>query len=133
MLLFITSESSEDVSIDIGIRDKEIENFINKRLEDANLSTDFHRWTFIYYCVSPEFSDFFQETLIARRNPKTIEHRLGINYESFKKSSNFNKLQMIFDAIERSVSLMKRGDFKVDDLDRDTLLKIISDARRAIK
>jgi Immunity protein 44 len=126
--IFITSESSEDVSKLIDeLRDTSIESEINKKLSKINLNTDYEKWGLIYYCVAPKFADFFRETQVARKKPKSIEHRIQIDYETFHKSNSKERFLLLINAIKKSIDWMGGVKFKVSSGDQEILRQVIDD------
>lgn len=132
MRFWSTCEISDDVP-DMLVSIKEIERHLSDQLANAKFETSFLEWAVIYFCVRPEFADFFSETYIARRKPeKAMEFRLEINHKDFVAASKPEKTALLLGALRRSIDKMQLPKFKVSEKDQAAILKAISDTEEEL-
>ena len=114
MKYWSTSETSEDIGDTLSSFRRTIEVELNKLLENSPSEDDkYPTWAVIFVCVSDEFLDFFAETLVLRKKPPAIEHRLQINFHDFTSANSFGKVKLMIDVLRRSVCHMGSKKFNI--------------------
>lgn len=132
MQFWSTSETSDDVT-EMSELVLTLEDQLKRHLTQTALETTFSKWAVIYFCVRPEFADFFCETYVARRKPeKAMEFRLEINHKDFVAASKSEKVALLLSVLRRSIRKMQLPKFKVSEKDQAAILKAISDTEEEL-
>ena len=134
MKFWSTSETTEDVVAALSQLERKIEAETNKALENFPSDDDkYPKWAVIFVCVSDEFLDFFSETLVSRKKPPAIEHRLQIKHADFLQASNTERLTLMMDVLRRSVNYMGEKKFNIDESRRIELTNLLNTVENKIR
>jgi len=102
---------------------------VNIHLNAVDLARDYDEWAFLAIILPTEFLDLKE---IVRRSIKkrVMEFRLKIDHGSFLAGSFTDRIDLIADALSRSVGMM--GKFKVPPDERQRLKEIVQAARNSL-
>ncbi|MDW5419277.1 hypothetical protein R6242_22140 [Iodobacter sp. CM08] len=110
-----------------------IEVKLNSHLTKLTLKNKFEKWAVIFVSVSDEFSDFFEESFVARRNPDVMGIRLIIDFNAFSKGSEMEKMHLMIKTLHRSVEKMAMPKFKISEEEREKLNEIINTVEKELE
>lgn len=126
MILWMSGEIMADVSDAYRLCRKEIEAQVNKLLSLENFTSSIQEWAFVAILReedSPDYDEIAKKT----SRGKELEFRLKIPYLEFRDGSNVEKINLIINALERSVAMM--GNLGVPSDDRKRISEVLRVAR----
>ena len=123
MIFFMSAEREADVREGESYARKKIAPLLTELLNSIELESGLKDWSFISIILSDKFLPGMPEIIKLNKKDMSLDCRLHINHGQFKKASEYKKIEMILDAIERSIGLMSKYEIIRNDQNilRDTL------------
>jgi len=117
MKIWMSSEEQLDVGDEYRIVRQKIESEVNQHLELIKLSTKAKKWVFIAIIMQYEDSDYPEvKKWDSRRG--VLEFRLKINYYEFKNASFSERMNLVVNALLRTVEYMPKFGVTYEDCEK---------------
>ena len=127
MDFFMSAEREADVRDGESYARKKISPILTELLNPIVLDSDLKSWSFISIILSDTFLPGMPEVIKLNKKNMDLDCRIHIDHDRFKEVGEREKIEMMLDAIERSIKMMSK--FKVPSKDRGALRNAVVEAR----
>ena len=130
MDFFMSAEREADVRDGESYARKKISPILTELLNPVVLDSGLKSWSFISIILSDTFLPGMPEIIKLNKKNMEIDCRVHIDHDRFKEAGEHEKIEMMLDAIERSIKMMSK--YKIIHRDQSMLHSILSEARKKI-
>ena len=130
MDFFMSAEREADVRDGESYARKKISPILTELLNPIVLDSDLKSWSFISIILSDTFLPGMPEVIKLNKKNMDLDCRIHIDHDRFKEVGEREKIEMMLDAIERSIKMMSK--YKITQGDQDILHGVLTEARKKL-
>ena len=130
MDFFMSAEREADVRDGESYARKKISPILTELLNPIVLDSDLKSWSFISIILSDTFLPGMPEVIKLNKKNMDLDCRIHIDHDRFKEVGEREKIEMMLEAIERSIKMMSK--YKIIQGDQDILHGVLTEARKKL-